>query len=915
MKKYGIAVAVVAFAWCYALGVQEPPAPYSVGQHFILALPEGKTTKELNEWLEQCRPSGVMLRPAHCSDRKKTKKLVEQLQKTAAKIGIPPLIVAVDWEGGIVSRMHEEGGFISVPSPYASARGGRTPCFCEGMNVGKQLHDIYVNCDLAPSADLFNKDIPTLATRCFSDDPDIVASDAIAFAHGLLSQGVVPVIKHFPGLGLGVGDTHLEGVTVALDDGVFKRQTQPFFTALKAGLPCVMSGHLQCAQCDNVPATLSKKAIEMLKQANPDVLCITDDFSMKGVKNALPPEGRVITSLQAGYHLIIYTGTMQEELELLNAIRCVQEQKPAIKELCKQWALEAAQLKEKLFGGVVSSERTTYKFDPEILGEKLARAAVAITNRRNRLFSRGGKAEVHLITVDLPKIRPSEQWFIDQERKSYLSRTLTFMTGRTVNEHVLNPCDDQSVAQLEQILRKSGRHDDIVLQTFFFGNGGWNEVQTMWLEAVERKIDPKRVTLFSLGHPSEQAAFPKATHVQLGSFHNPMIDAALYWLSTGQTITGAQKLAWHPECYLKDKRFGLLCHKASCVMMRGQQKFLPDVLYPWARQQNDQTRLVALFSPEHGLQGMHSDGATISSEMVSTWGCPVYSLHGANRQPSAEMLKGLDLLVIDLQDVGVRCYTYLSTLLQMLEEAQKQDLEVLVLDRPNPIGFWDASGPMLDPMCESFVGKVYTKFLYGSTIGQLAKEINKSIGARLTVLELANQQGSDCYFHEQFVPTSPNLATLEAVYVYPMTVFIEGTNYSEGRGTAYPFQQIGAPWVDGKALAQALNNKKCSGIYFESISFTPQTIKGKAENPKHGGTVCHGVFVHIIDARNVNPTKVGRTILETLFEMYPEQSEWTNSGKRHMIDLLVGTPDWRAEISANQQARSRFLFCPQELVE
>lgn len=890
----------MALVWGWVLAGQEEKPVYDVGQHFILVLPEGKTNEELNQWLEQCKPAGVMLLESHCSERKKTKKLIEQLQKTAVKIGIPPLIVAVDWEGGIISRMNEAGGFISVPSPYALARIGRSACFCAGMIIGKQLRDIGVTCNFAPSVDLFNKDSAILATRCFSPDQDVVAGDAIAFAHGLLVQGIVPVVKHFPGLGLGNADSHLEGVSLELDETLFKRQTQPFFDAIKAGLPCVMGSHARCSQCDNLPATLSMRAIDMLKQANPDILCITDDFSMKGVQSDMSLARSVVVSLQAGYHLIIYKGTAQEEIDLLKAVS--QEQKQSLYEqVCQQRAREMAILKEKLFGK--TDVQTNITFVPETLAQKLARGAIKINNRRNRLFSKKAKGDIQLITVDLPKMRLDETWFIGKDRKSYLSTAIPFMTGRTVNEQVLDPYDDQSFIRLGQILRKCKRDDDIIIQTFFFGSGAACEMQTMWLELVGKIIEPQRVTIFSLGHPMEHLAMPKATIVQLGSFHNPMIDAALYHLTTRPTITGAQKLVWHPERYLKGKRFGLLCHKASCAMIKGQQAFLPDVLHTWARGQNDQTRLVALFSPEHGLLGSQEAGISVVSELVSKWGCPIYSLCGIGRAPTIEMLQGLDVLVIDLQDVGVRCTTSISTLVQMLEVAQRQEVKVLVLDRPNPIKYWDASGPMLDQTCESFLGKVYTKFLYGITIGQLAKDINKTVGADLKVLPCnGGQESDDCYFNQQFVAPSPNLTTVEAVHTYPITVFIEGTNYSEGRGTLYPYQQIGAPWIDAQALAQKLNGKKCAGIYFEPISFTPQAINGKRDEQKHEGALCGGVFINIIDNRSVNPTQVGRVILETLFEMYPEQSTWTHSGKRYLIDLLVGIPDWRAEITASAKA-------------
>lgn len=877
---------------------KEPTGEYHVGQHFILTLPEQMSPKDLATWLEQCKPGGILLLESHCNNKKKTKKLIEHLQQTALKIGIPPLIVAVDWEGGIISRMHEEGGFQSVPSPYTLARIGRSACFCAGLIIGKQLREIGVSCDFAPSVDLFNKDIPTLATRCFSDDPAKVAQDALAFSHGLMTQGIMPAIKHFPGLGLGVGDTHIENVAVTINDVIFKRQTDPFFECLQAGIPCVMGSHLRCAQCDNVPASLSQKALDMCKQANPNVLCITDDFSMKGIGNEMPLTESVISSLQAGYRLIIYKGTAEEEKALLNAVHEELTNKLDCKEICKRAADEVKKIKEQILGigNSLQSDKIVDIPISEKFVQDLARASVQITNRRNRLFSRSGKSEIHLITVDLPKIRPFDSWFIDSDRTSYLSRTLKFMTGRTINEHVLNPLDNQSVARIEDILHSMKPYDDTIIQTFFFGNGAWNEIQTMWLEVIQRLAKQNQVTVFSLGHPSEQVILPKATLVQVGSYHHGLIDAALQRLSHQPAIAGTQKFALNPECYIKEHRYGLFCTRASYVTVNGKRTFLPDLLHTWAREQEDQTRLAALFCPEDGLQ---ADDRKASSELVSRWGCPVHVLSGRHNLLCAEVLKGLDLIVIDLQDVGVRCFSYIGLMIQLIEEAKKLDIDVLVLDRPNPLSCWDASGPHLDELCESYLGRVYVPFIYGTTIGELAKEANKKIEARLTVVACSGDIHNEDYFYEQFTAPSPWLTHFEAMRAYPITAAIEGTNYSEGKGTPYAFQQIGAPWVNAEKLARALNEKKCKGVFFEAISFTPHAESHTCDDIKHDGQVCHGVFVHLIDVRVVEPTKVGRILLEKLFEMYPEQSLWANIGKLYTIDLLIGTPDWRAEINAN----------------
>lgn len=326
---------------------------------------------------------------------------------------------------------------------------------------------------------------------------------------------------------------------------------------------------------------------------------------------------------------------------------------------------------------------------------------------------------------------------------------------------------------------------------------------------------------------------------------------------------------------------------------------MPDALYDWTKNNKD-SKLCSIFSPEHGLLGTHHDGAMVESQNLSQWNCPVYSLHGKNRTPTAEMLSNLDTLIIDFQEVGVRCYTYLSTLQLTLQAAKENNLEVLLLERPNPIKFWGTRGPLLESAFESFLGKIYTPFMHGKTIGELALHINKKIGANLTILPCQNFDNHEDYFLSDFTPPSPNLNSLDAIYSYPLTVFIEGTNYSEGRGTKYPFQQIGAPWIDGKKLAQRLNNKKIPGIYFETIKFTPQNMPGIAENPKHNTEKCNGVFLHIYDKNTIQPLSVAQIILRELFTLYPDKSTWIRSGDRFTVDLLLGSDCIRSWISTNQ---------------
>lgn len=334
-------------------------------------------------------------------------------------------------------------------------------------------------------------------------------------------------------------------------------------------------------------------------------------------------------------------------------------------------------------------------------------------------------------------------------------------------------------------------------------------------------------------------------------------------------------------------------------------EFLPDALLNWTKQNSD-AKLCAVFSPEHGLLGNHEAAASVEGGFADQWGCPVYSLHGSTRTPTSEMLSGLDLLIVDFQEVGLRCYTYLSTLKLVMQSAKENDVDVMVLDRPNPIQFWGVRGPGLKPEFESFVGKVNVPFIHGTTIGRIAHQINNDVGAKLIVLSCAKSLDLDDHFFYDFIPPSPNLNSIDAVYAYPLTVLIEGTNYSEGRGTAYPFRQIGAPWVDGVVLAERLNSKAMPGVFFEPVTFTPKIISGVAENPKHKNVECKGVFVHIFNRRAANPITVGQTILKELFTMYSAQSGLEKWGGQYATDLLTGNDQlrkWLLEIRDRVSAK------------
>lgn len=847
-----------------------------IGQRFILTLPETHDKKQLAQWLVKTKPAGVMLLAYHCLDRAKTKELITFLQLGAKKLGIPPLLISIDWEGGIVSRPSEAGGWSSVPSPWSLAQAGRPACFLAGCLIGAQCRSAGINMVFAPLLDQFNRDNRILATRCFSSSPEKIAEFGIAFANGLMSQGVIPVVKHFPGLGLGRLDTHNEQVTINVNDATLQLHMLPFFRALKNGIPAVMVTHAVYRQFGSVPASQSTKAVSYLNGLNPAALVITDDIGMLGAKKGISTDECALLSLEAGCDLIIYSGKPQEQIATLTDPRLISY--------------------EDLHEEHKTKKRLTQGPLPFVLEEKKLASwlAARCSNLVGFLPDMSSKKCI-MISVNLPVIRTPEKWFV-MNGKSYLGRALE-KRGFAVDEYVLNPKDEASLEKLDEIIALIEQEPDaiVILQTCFYADNIWNSIQKEWIMRLQQY--QRRMIALSLGHPEEQYMLPGAGVINLGSFQKPLLDNVVSLLSTKSIITGADYLAANPAEYLKNKRFGLVCHRCSTD---ARNRFLPDVLYKWSREQHDKTKLAAIFAPEHGLMGTAQAFAHIKSEEQSRWDCPVYSLHGDHRKPTAAMLKGLDLIIIDFQEVGVRCFTYLSSMKLVLEAAAQERVPVLVLDRPNPIVFWGAQGPLLESQHESFLGKLYVPFLHGMTIGQLAQLANKKIGANLRVLKasipLTAKSPIDMMSGRRFVAPSPNLSTLDHLLVYPMTVFLEGTNYSEGRGTRYPFLQIGGPWVNSRALAHALNAKKLAGVYFEPVSFTPKKIEGVAENPKHKDVVCHGVFVHVYDQTAVQPMVVAQTILNTLFQLYPKQSTLLQWGKRYALDNLVGSSAWREEL-------------------
>ena len=325
-------------------------------------------------------------------------------------------------------------------------------------------------------------------------------------------------------------------------------------------------------------------------------------------------------------------------------------------------------------------------------------------------------------------------------------------------------------------------------------------------------------------------------------------------------------------------------------------------------------QLVALFSPEHGIAG-HADDNVPSSKDAST-GLPIYSLYGDHNRPTDEMLNGIDALVFDVQDAGVRFYTYTTTMGYCMEQAAKKGITFYVLDRPNPIAGDIVEGPMLDADKTAFVAYFPLPVRYGLTIGELAQLFNTEnhINVELHVIPMKGWHRN--YFFEstglRWIPPSPNLRTLKGSILYPGLEILQNAGVSVGRGTEAPFEEFGAPWIDGEEVAAELNAKNLPGLRFANQRFIP--VSGL-----YAGKRCGGVGIKVIDRAAVRSMRMGLEIAEILQKKYPANFETAKTvlllgNDETVSQLQAGTPPaqiiagWAKDLAAYDQMRQKYLL-------
>lgn len=303
-------------------------------------------------------------------------------------------------------------------------------------------------------------------------------------------------------------------------------------------------------------------------------------------------------------------------------------------------------------------------------------------------------------------------------------------------------------------------------------------------------------------------------------------------------------------------------------------------------------RVAALFGPEHGVRGEAPDGVKLGHARDARTGIPVWSLYGQVSAPTPEMLKDLDALVFDIQDVGARFYTFSSTLSHVMTSARAAKLPVLVLDRPNPLGGVAVEGPILDLELKTFVGLHPIPIRHAATMGELGRLWSRfGAGNDPLVAPCTGWSRSQLWNDTglQWITPSPNMPFPETALVYPGMCLLEGTNLSEARGTTNPFRTFGAPWVQAEELTDALNAEMLPGVRFRPVRFIPNASK-------HQGKSCSGCQLHILDPHVFRPVATGVAVLSVLRRLYRDDFRWLNSGARFSVDRLAGSTAIRTQI-------------------
>jgi len=423
---------------------------------------------------------------------------------------------------------------------------------------------------------------------------------------------------------------------------------------------------------------------------------------------------------------------------------------------------------------------------------------------------------------------------------------------------------------------------------------------------VPMRADIATVVAAALGPISAQQVL--ASNHSLTGYFELMKSYRMQGFRNGQTQTGIDVLEAENFASLQGRRVGLITNSTG---VDSAGKRTSDLLY-----RAPGVKLLALFSPEHGLEAQAD--TRVSSTTDTATGLPAYSLYGDVDRPTERMLEGLDALVFDIQDAGVRFYTYITTLGYCLEAAAKKGIEFYVLDRPNPINGHEVEGPVLDDNLRSFVAYYPLPIRYGMTVGELAEMFNSEnhLGAKLHVIKMRGCQRTDWYDETglAWVNPSPNLRNLTEVALYPGVAMVEGANLSVGRGTDTPFEILGAPWIDSRKLSAYLNARDIQGVRFLPVDFKPSSSS-------FAGSLCHGVQIILIDRQALDPAEFGVELAAALWKLFPHVFQLEKTlpliGARWVLKAIEAGEDpsrivseWQGRLEQFRILRMKYLLYP-----
>jgi uncharacterized protein YbbC (DUF1343 family)/CubicO group peptidase (beta-lactamase class C family) len=424
---------------------------------------------------------------------------------------------------------------------------------------------------------------------------------------------------------------------------------------------------------------------------------------------------------------------------------------------------------------------------------------------------------------------------------------------------------------------------------------------------IDRDTDTFVILLTSRLHPDGKGASPTRLRREVATLvAEAIVDAPAAATGTRPVLTGIDVLVKNKFAPLQGKHVGLITNHTGRTR---DGRTTIDAIH-----EAPGVTLVALFSPEHGIRGLVDEQVGDSKDEKT--GLPIYSLYGKTRKPTAETLKGVDVLVYDIQDIGTRFYTYISTLGLAMEAAKEAGIPIVVLDRPNPIGGLAVAGPVRDEGFASFIAFHDIPVQHGMTVGELARMFNveRKVGATLTVIPCEGWRRADLYDQAGllWVNPSPNMRSPTEAILYPGVGLLESTNLATGRGTDTPFERVGAPYIDPVAWATALNGLGLPGVRFVPVRFAPTERQFKGED-------CGGVYIQVVERDRLDPVDLGMGLAVTLRGLYPET--WKPEGFLNMLAdreahaaVLAGKSvgevraTWQAELARFRERRRAFLL-------